>query len=281
MARIRSVKPELRTSTVVAEWPWEVRYFWVLLWGYLDDHGYGRDEPLLIKADCLPLDEDVTRATVDGWLSVMAGPVCRYTVDGRRFLHAPSWEEHQRPQHPKGTKIPPCPHHDLGEPRSDVSAPPAANGSDLREASGGLQEVVMTSTDVLTPEQGAGSREVEQGGGGVAPAPRATASPRGRRIPDDFTVTPEMVAWARERCPQVDGRHETEKFINHWRGKSGKDATKVDWAATWRNWMLGALDRYGPARASPPQLDLVDPAGRVSAALSLKGRFPSDERAIS
>ena len=39
MARIRSVKPALRTSRVVASWPWPVRYFWVLLWGYLDDHG--------------------------------------------------------------------------------------------------------------------------------------------------------------------------------------------------------------------------------------------------
>ena len=50
MARIRSVKPELRTSLTVAQWPREVRYFWVLLWGYLDDHGYGVDEPRLIKA---------------------------------------------------------------------------------------------------------------------------------------------------------------------------------------------------------------------------------------
>jgi predicted GIY-YIG superfamily endonuclease len=30
MARIRSVKPELRVSEVVASWPREVRYFWVL-----------------------------------------------------------------------------------------------------------------------------------------------------------------------------------------------------------------------------------------------------------
>ena len=273
MARIRSVKPELRTSLKVAEWPREVRYFWVLLWGYLDDHGYGVDNALLIKADCLPLDADVDDGTVDKWLTLMAGPVCRYAVAGRRFVHAPSWPEHQRPQHPKGTKIPPCPHHDLGEPRSDFSAPPAANGSDLHEASSDLHDVVMTNTEVLIPEQGAGSREVEveQGGGAAAPAPR------GRRIPDDFTVTPDMVAWARGRCPAVDGRTETEKFINHWRGKSGKDATKVDWEATWRNWMLSALDRYGPSRASPNGSTTDD---RVSAALALKGRF-TDERAIS
>jgi hypothetical protein len=59
-----------------------------------------------------------------------------------------------------------------------------------------------------------------------------------------------MVAWARERVPTVDGRVETEKFVNYWRGKAGKDATKLDWPATWRNWMLNAAERNG-ARASP------------------------------
>lgn len=70
---------------------------------------------------------------------------------------------------------------------------------------------------------------------------------RGTRIPDDFAVTPDMVAWARERVPHVDGKTETEKFVNYWRAKT-KDATKLDWVATWRNWMLNAADRY-PGRA--------------------------------
>jgi len=54
MARIRSVKPALRTSRVVAMWPFEVRYFWVLLWGYLDDLGRGLDIPKTIAGDCFP-----------------------------------------------------------------------------------------------------------------------------------------------------------------------------------------------------------------------------------
>jgi hypothetical protein len=80
----------------------------------------------------------------------------------------------------------------------------------------------------------------------------SSSSPRkrGTRIPDDFTATPDMVAWARDRVPHVDGRTETEKFINYWKAKSGAGATKVDWPATWRNWMLNAAER-APARASP------------------------------
>lgn len=84
-------------------------------------------------------------------------------------------------------------------------------------------------------------------------ATRVSSTRRGTRIPDDFTVTPSMVEWATVNTPTVDGRRETEKFINYWRAKSGKDATKLDWTATWRNWMLNAAERQpsNGARASP------------------------------
>lgn len=55
-----------------------------------------------------------------------------------------------------------------------------------------------------------------------------------------------MKTWFAENCRGVDGPRETEKFRNYWRSKSGKDATKLDWPATWRNWMLTAADRAGP-----------------------------------
>jgi hypothetical protein len=66
---------------------------------------------------------------------------------------------------------------------------------------------------------------------------------RGTRIPKDFAVTAAMVAWARERVPRVDGRTETEKFINHFTAAPGQRGVKLDWIATWRNWMLSANER--------------------------------------
>lgn len=91
---------------------------------------------------------------------------------------------------------------------------------------------------------------------------------RGTRIPDDFRVTPEMVTWARENAPHVNGRTETQKFINYWQAKAGKDAVKVKWKATWENWMLTAEERL-VARLSPPRPrqtpDLLDdPAVRAA-----------------
>lgn len=102
MAKIRMIKTEVRTSEKVASWPLEVRYFWILLWGYVDDHGKGKDNALLIKADCFPLDENITSETVDKWLCVLAdsGVIVRYEVAGVKYLAVKNWHEHQKPQHP-------------------------------------------------------------------------------------------------------------------------------------------------------------------------------------
>lgn len=106
------MKPDLRWSEKVASWPIPVRYFWTLLWGYVDDHGKGKDNPLLVKADCFPLDEDITSSTIDEWLWLLseAGVVVRYEVDGVRLLAVKNWAEHQKPQHP-GKDIYPDPSH--------------------------------------------------------------------------------------------------------------------------------------------------------------------------
>lgn len=187
MARIRSVKPELRTSLTVAQWPREVRYFWVLLWGYLDDHGYGVDEPRLIKPDCFPLDDDLTTGDIDKWLDifVQSGSLCRFTApDGRRYLHAINWADHQRPQHPAVPKFPACPrmsHETFTKPSGNSHETfGAVNGVNPegagQSASGESHETVPKPPESLTPEQvvGAGSRE--QGGVAVAREARTVAA---------------------------------------------------------------------------------------------------------
>ena len=62
------------------------------------------------------------------------------------------------------------------------------------------------------------------------------------RLPNDFIATEELLEWAKVKRPTIDPSLETEKFINYWTAKSGKDATKLDWNATWRNWILNAKE---------------------------------------
>jgi uncharacterized protein YdaU (DUF1376 family) len=74
--------------------------------------------------------------------------------------------------------------------------------------------------------------------------PKKTAK-RGTRISEPFMLTSPMREWARSKCPTVDINTETEKFVNHFRQKTGKDATSLDWEARWRNWIMNARDRFG------------------------------------
>lgn len=69
------------------------------------------------------------------------------------------------------------------------------------------------------------------------------AAKRGARIPDQFIVTTSMRLWAAEKVPLVDVDVSTAKFVDFWRAKTGKDATKLDWVATWRNWLRSDQER--------------------------------------
>jgi len=43
---------------------------------------------------------------------------------------------------------------------------------------------------------------------------------------------------------------ESDKFRDYWTAKAGRNATKLDWAATWRNWMRNAGRPALPPRAA-------------------------------
>jgi hypothetical protein len=96
--------------------------------------------------------------------------------------------------------------------------------------------------------------------------PQAASPKRGSRLPEPFMVKKEMQEWADAECPQLDLKTETQKFVNYWRAKTGKDATKLDWPATWENWMLNARDKYGSNKQSNGN-------GRQSAGTTIKNRW--------
>lgn len=96
----------------------------------------------------------------------------------------------------------------------------------------------------------------------AASDPAPTTAPkkptkRGTRIPEDFRVSDEMKTWLAAHCPDVDGPRETHVFVDYWRAKTGANATKLDWPATWRVWMsreqAKAAPRRTPRAADPAQ----------------------------
>lgn len=169
MGRMRTVKPEFFTSEAIARIrSYRTRLTFIGLWTYVDDEGRGRDNALLIRAAVWPL-EPVTAEEVEDDLTLLTEQhrIVRYTAileDGGepvRLLAVRRFKEHQRPNHPTKSKLPPPPpathahtdHHvhvraNTAEAhaathgvREDSGSPPPAR-CDLREhpIQGGLPE---------------------------------------------------------------------------------------------------------------------------------------------
>src|SRR5437667_2824492 len=78
---------------------------------------------------------------------------------------------------------------------------------------------------------------------------RAAKVVRGSRLAGDWHPSPPEIAFALDRgMPRKRIDTEIEKFKNYWIAKSGASAVKRDWSATWRNWIITAMERgNGPS----------------------------------
>lgn len=66
----------------------------------------------------------------------------------------------------------------------------------------------------------------------------------GTRLPRDWFLPKEWGEWAvSQGWAEGDTRDQADRFRDHWHGKTGANATKLDWLATWRNWLRVAKDR--------------------------------------
>ena len=97
---------------------------------------------------------------------------------------------------------------------------------------------------------------------------------RATRIPTDFEPKPEPEAES-----GIDRPRELANFRDYWTAKAGKDACKLDWQATWRQWARKA-DRPGVSRFAKPDPTATVPSrpGRdpeiLKAENDLKNRAP-------
>ena len=67
---------------------------------------------------------------------------------------------------------------------------------------------------------------------------------RATRLRTDWQPSPADVQFGLGRgLSQRELATEAEKFKNYWTAKSGASATKHDWGATWRNWILNLMER--------------------------------------
>jgi len=218
MARIRTIKPQFWTHEILSSLPEATHLLAAALLNYADDDGHFNANPGLIKAECSPLREPSV-SIHDSLIHLSnAGYIQLGSVlDGRRYGRIPKFAEHQVINRPSPSKIKVLeikwddslnPHGILHEPSH-----PERKGKE------GNKE---------------GSKEGKGEGGAKAPTPRAARLPADWKLPDDWKD------WAIETRPEIDPKAEAERFADYWHGLGGQKGAKLDWLATWRNWIRGA-----------------------------------------
>lgn len=94
----------------------------------------------------------------------------------------------------------------------------------------------------------------------------ATTIKRGSRLPSDWVLPKSWGEWALGEFVTTPSqiRSEGSRFKDYWIAKAGRDAIKVDWEATWRNWMRN--DKFKPRAAPLPTDDLLSRAAAPNGA---------------
>ncbi len=62
-------------------------------------------------------------------------------------------------------------------------------------------------------------------------------SKKGSRLSQDWFLSKSMGDWATKERPDLDVRQVAEQFKDYWIAQAGQKGVKLDWDATWRNWV--------------------------------------------
>jgi uncharacterized protein YdaU (DUF1376 family) len=87
---------------------------------------------------------------------------------------------------------------------------------------------------------------------------------KGSRLSQDWFLTKSLGDWATQERPDLDVRQVAEQFKDYWIAQPGQKGVKLDWDATWRNWVRNTkVVKANPAdivRLTVPSKNEPDPA---------------------
>lgn len=248
--RARNIKPGFYKNEDLAECSVWARLLAPGLWMMADREGRLEDRPKRIKGEIFPYDNvdvELLLQELDRW-----GHIKRYEVAGERYVQILTFLDHQKPHvREKDSIIPPyqaaetaprqqqechnteeIPNQGDGEaqPRHCQARPESLNPESLNDESLSLRSRGGASqNEAALPE----------------PPRKEKKSSRGTRLDPDWDLPIPWGEWAEKQGMTQDAIiRECDKFKDWWLAKSGKDATKTDWFATWRNWIRRHLEDY-------------------------------------
>ena len=75
-------------------------------------------------------------------------------------------------------------------------------------------------------------------------------TPRGTRLPKDWTLPDGWREWAEAEREDLDISLVADSFRDFWWSKAGQNGSKLDWLATWRNWVRNQRRDFNGGRSS-------------------------------
>jgi hypothetical protein len=91
----------------------------------------------------------------------------------------------------------------------------------------------------------------------------AKKSTRGSRLSADFVLPTEWIAFCQQERQDLNPHKVFDGFKDYWVSKAGAQGVKLDWLATWRNWVRNQKQVFKQAdiiRTTVPSSSQRDPA---------------------
>ena len=250
VARARSIKPGFFSNDDLAKLAPLTRLLFAGLWTLADREGRLEDRPARIKAQVLPYDAcDVNQMLDD--LAESSAFLLRYRVANVSYIQILNFKKHQNPHAKEAAST-------LPEPEIPELAPA------IPERAGLVLDSLNLTPDSLNPEPLTLNPEpgtVEQNfstspqGSTLSrgraktkkhASPNGAANSLGTRLPKDWQLPKDWGEWALTERPDFTEqkvRTVAEIFADHWHAKPGSGGRKLDWQATWRNWVRTQWDK--------------------------------------
>ena len=219
------MKPDFFKDEDVAELSFEIRLFFMGLWGLADKEGRLEDRPLRLKAEIFPYEQ----IDAEKCLAELAKPkkhsktgepfILRYQSNGTLYIQILKWLKHQKPHHT--------------ERNSNFPAPPITpfvHTMEKIKRMGSVHEAsAQLSNGYLTVKQPLNPKEHEQ---------KPEKNNRFQKPTPD-----EIKAYAKEIDFNLDG----QKFLDHYDSVGwviGKSRIPMkDWKAAVRTWKTKQNER--------------------------------------
>ncbi len=246
---MRGIKPDFWTDEDVVEVSAFARLLFVGLWQMACDNGHVKDSPKRIKMSILPADD----VDIQGLLAELVAAKLIDRSGG--WIVIPNLTKHQRIDLRYFLVC------DL-----DGCAKPAGKAA----SDGDIPAQHTQGTRRGHGVRAAGPRDEGEGEGegennsltGVGDDKTPAKPRRGCRLPPDFIPSEAARKAAIADAPTLDLRREHARFVDYYVAAPGQRGVKLDWDATWRNWMRKAADQQpnGKSRQQQATDDLFDQA---------------------